>query len=123
MPVRGIRGATTCQEDAGSILAATRELLSAILAANPSLQTTDIASAWFTVTSDLQLVHPAKAARELGWTEVPLMCAREIDVPGSLPHCVRVLIHWNTDLPQSAVKPVYLHDAKELRPDLDHENR
>lgn len=123
MPVRGIRGATTCQEDAESILAATRELLSATLKSNPSLQTTDIASAWFTVTSDLQLVHPAKAARELGWTDVPLMCARELDVPGSLPHCVRLLIHWNTDLPQSAVKHVYLHDAVKLRPDLNHEIR
>jgi chorismate mutase len=120
MAVRGIRGATTSQADEASILAATRELLSAILKANPSLQTSDIASAWFTVTSDLQLVHPAKAARDMGWNEVPLMCASEIDVPGSLCNCVRVLIHWNTDLPQSAVKHVYLHDAAKLRPDLSH---
>lgn len=120
MAVRGIRGATTSQADEASILAATRELLSAILKANPSLQTSDIASAWFTVTSDLQLVHPAKAAREMGWNEVPLMCASEIDVPGSLCNCVRVLIHWNTDLPQSAVKHVYLHDAAKLRPDISH---
>lgn len=120
MAVRGIRGATTSQADEDSILASTRELLSAILKANPTLQTADIASAWFTVTSDLQLVHPAKAAREMGWNEVPLMCSREIDVPGSLPQCVRVLIHWNTDLSQSAVKHVYLHDAVKLRPDLNH---
>jgi chorismate mutase len=120
MAVRGIRGATTCQPDEASILAATRELLSAILKANPALQTTEIASAWFTVTGDLQLVHPAKAAREMGWKDVPLMCALEINVPGSLRHCVRVLIHWNTDLPQSAVKHVYLHDTVKLRPDLNH---
>ncbi|MRR29296.1 chorismate mutase [bacterium] len=120
MAVRGIRGATTCQADETSILAATRELLSAILQANPPLQTADMASVWFTVTSDLQLVHPAKAAREMGWNEVPLMCSREIDVPGSLPQCVRVLIHWNTDLPQSAIKHIYLHDAVKLRPDLSH---
>ena len=120
MAVRGIRGATTCSADEASILAATRELLSAILKANPSLQTSEIASAWFTVTSDLQLVHPAKAAREMGWNEVPLMCSREIDVPASLPQCVRVLIHWNTDLPQSGVKHVYLHEAVKLRPDLSH---
>jgi len=120
MAVRGIRGATTSQADEDSILTATRELLSAILKANPSLQTSDIASAWFTVTSDLQLVHPAKAARDMGWNEVPLMCASEIDVPGSLCNCVRVLIHWNTDLPQSAVKHIYLHDAAKLRPDLSH---
>jgi chorismate mutase len=122
MGLRGIRGATTCQADEASILAATRELLSAILRANPGLQTADIASAWFTVTNDLQLVHPAKAAREMGWNEVPLMCSSEIDVPGSLRQCVRVLIHWNTDLPQSAVKHVYLHDAAILRPDLSHAN-
>ena len=122
MAVRGIRGATTSQADEDSILAATRELLAAILKANPSLQTSDIASAWFTVTSDLQLVHPAKAAREMGWNEVPLMCASEIDVPGSLCNCVRVLIHWNTDLPQTAVKHVYLHDAAKLRPDISHAN-
>jgi len=120
MAVRGIRGATTSQADEASILSATRELLSAILKANPTLQTADIASAWFTVTSDLQLVHPAKAAREMGWNQVPLMCSSEIDVPGSLCQCVRVLIHWNTDLPQSAVKHVYLHDAVKLRPDLNH---
>jgi chorismate mutase len=120
MAVRGIRGATTSQAEEASILSATRELLSAILKANPSLQTSDIASAWFTVTSDLQLVHPARAARDMGWNEVPLMCASEIDVPGSLCNCVRVLIHWNTDLPQSAVKHVYLHDAVKLRPDLSH---
>lgn len=120
MAVRGIRGATTCSADEVSILAATRELLSAILKANPSLQTSEIASAWFTVTSDLQLVHPAKAAREMGWNEVPLMCSREIDVPASLGNCVRVLIHWNTDLPQSGVKHVYLHEAVKLRPDLSH---
>ncbi len=120
MAVRGIRGAITCQADEDSILAATRELLTAMLKANPSLQTADMASVWFTVTSDLQLVHPAKAAREMGWNEVPLMCSMEIDVPGSLPQCVRVLIHWNTDLPQSAVKHVYLRDAVKLRPDLSH---
>lgn len=120
MTVRGIRGATTCQAEEASILAATKELLSAILKANPALQTADIASAWFTVTSDLQFVHPAKAAREMGWNEVPLMCSRELDVPGSLAQCVRVLIHWNTELPQSAVKHLYLHAATQLRPDLNH---
>lgn len=122
MAVRGIRGATTCLADADAILVATRELLAAILKANPSLQTADIASAWFTVTNDLQLVYPAKAAREMGWNDIPLMCSTEIAVPGSLSHCVRVLIHWNTDLPQTAVKHVYLHEAVTLRPDLSHAN-
>ncbi len=122
MPVRGIRGATTCDANPQSVLNATSELLQAILAANPSLQTADIASAWFTVTPDLQVVHPARAARDLGWTDVPLMCGLEIDVPGSLPRCVRVLIHWNTDLPQTAIQHIYLREAVKLRPDLVHEN-
>ena len=120
MPVRGIRGATTCHPDVQSVLESTQELLLAILQANPTLKTEDIASAWFTVTDDLQVVHPAKAARQLGWTDVPLMCASEINVPESVPHCVRVLIHWNTDLRQNEVKHIYLRDAVQLRPDLKH---
>lgn len=122
MAVRGIRGATTCKAEVGDVLAASKELLLAVLKANPTLQPTEIASVFFTVTYDLQMVYPAKAARELGWTEVPLMCAVEINVPGSLPHCLRILIHWNTDLPQKDVQHVYLHDAVKLRPDLLHES-
>lgn len=121
MAIRGIRGATTCNEDADSMLAATKELILKLLSANPTLQSQDIASAIFTVTPDLQAVYPARAARDLGWTEVPLICALEINVPAALPHCIRVLIHWNTDLPQSAVHHVYLHEAVQLRPDLAHD--
>ena len=120
MPVRGIRGATTATEDQSeAILTATRELLGAIQTANPALNPADLASAIFTVTEDLIAAYPAKAARQLGWTEVPLMCAREIPVPGSLPGCIRVLLHWNTDLPQSAIRHVYLGEAAKLRPDLN----
>ncbi len=79
----------------------------------------DLASALFTVTEDLSAAYPAAAARELGWTDVPLICAREIPVPGGLPRCIRVLLHWNTDLPQSAIRHVYLGAAAALRPDLD----
>lgn len=119
MAVRGIRGATTvCDDDAEAILQATRELLLAICAENPSLQSADIASIFFTVTDDLHAAYPAKAARALGWGEVPLMCAREIPVPGSLPCCIRVMMLWNTDLEQNAVHHVYLHEAVTLRPDL-----
>jgi chorismate mutase len=119
MSVRGIRGATTTsQDEPGAILSATRELLAAILEANPSLCPEDIASALFTLTDDLSAAYPARAARELGWTDVPLMCAKEIPVPGSLPCCIRVLLHWNTSLPQSAVRHVYLREAAGLRPDL-----
>ena len=122
MPVRGLRGATTVEQDSPeAILAATRELLEALCAANPTLVTEDVASAVFTTTADLSSVFPAQAARQLGWEDVALMCAREIDVPGSLPACIRVLIHWNTDLPQKALQHVYLKRAAELRPDLSQE--
>ncbi len=119
MSVRGVRGATTASSDHPSeVLAATRELLRAMLQANPALQSSELASAFFTATPDLQNEYPAKAARQLGWSEVPLMCASEIAVPGSLPRCIRVLLHWNTDLPQSAIQHVYLGEAVVLRPDL-----
>jgi len=119
MSLRGIRGATVAQENnAEAILAATRELLLAIREANPTLQLEDITSIFFTVTDELNAVHPALAARQLGWGNVPLICAREIPVPNSLPSCIRVLLHWNTELSQNAVKHVYLHQATALRPDL-----
>jgi chorismate mutase len=119
MPIRGIRGAATVSKDEpGEILAVTRELLSAIVTANPSLRPENLASALFTTTLDLCSVYPAQAARQLGWEHVPLMCAQEIPVPGSLAHCIRVLLHWNTDLPQAEIQHVYLGEAASLRPDL-----
>jgi len=119
MPLRGVRGATVAEQDqAETILQATRELLEAILSANPTLKPADLASVFFSVTEDLAAAYPALAARELGWHQVPLLCSREIPVPGSLPRCIRVLLHWNTDLPQSAIRHVYLGAAAELRPDL-----
>ena len=119
MTIRGIRGATVArQDDPQEILSATRELLEGILAANPTLLPDDIASALFTVTADLNSAYPARAAREMGWTNVPLMCALEIPVPGSLARCIRVLLHWNTDLPQNQIQHVYLGAAASLRPDL-----
>ena len=119
MPTRGLRGATTVTTDTrDEVLAATKELLDALLRANPSLRTDDLASALFTVTDDIASVYPALAARQMGWDAVPMMCAREIPVVGSLPLCIRVLLHWNTDLPQSDVKHVYLREAVKLRPDL-----
>lgn len=119
MPVRGIRGATvTFADQPEAVLAATKELLENIQRANPSLETVDIASAIFTVSEDLASAYPAQAARELGWGDVPLLCAREIPVPGSLPKCIRVLLHWNTELPQNDIQHVYLGAAAKLRPDL-----
>jgi chorismate mutase len=119
MSLRGVRGAITVERDQPEeILAASGELLAAILQANPALQPEDLASVIFTVTGDLCSAYPAKAARQMGWTEVPLMCALEIPVPGGLPRCIRVLLHWNTGLPQQSIHHVYLKEAASLRPDL-----
>jgi prephenate dehydratase len=118
MPCRGIRGATTVAEDsAEAILAATRELLQALITAN-ELRPADLGGALFTVTPDLCAAFPAQAARALGWTGVPLLDAAEMAVPGSLPRCIRVLIYWNTEAPPQAIRHVYLRDAARLRPDL-----
>jgi chorismate mutase len=118
MPVRGIRGAITT--DANSVAAihgATTELLQAVAERN-NLDLNEIASAWFTVTPDLDATFPAYAARQLGWTSVPLICSTEIPVPGALASVIRVLLHYNTDLPQSAMHHVYLRGARSLRTDL-----
>ena len=119
MSVRGIRGATTIStNDAAAILEATEELLLAIQQANASLTPEDIASALFTMTADLNAAYPAKAARQLGWEKVPLICSQEIPVPDGLPYCIRVLLTWNTDLPQNKIHHIYLREAITLRPDL-----
>jgi chorismate mutase len=119
MPVRGIRGAITTPNDQPQLIReATQILLKGICEANPCLNSEDIASVIFTVTEDLVSDYPAHAAREFGWTQVPLLCTREIPVPNSLNLCIRVLIQWNTDLPQASIRHVYLRDAVALRPDL-----
>ena len=115
---RGIRGATTAAANTEeAILAATRELLEALVARN-DISLDAIASAFFTVTDDLDAVHPARAARQLGWDQVALLCAREIPVPGSVPRCVRVLLHVNTEQSPAALRHVYLHGAAALRPEF-----
>ncbi len=117
MAVRGIRGATTVQSDtADGVLSATRELLEALVAAN-GIVPGDIASVIFTVTPDLRSEYPARAARLMGWTEVALLGATEMDVAAGLKGCIRVLLHVNTDRPQSAIRHVYLREARALRPD------
>ena len=121
MPVRGIRGATVVREDRSeAILAATRELLEAIVAAN-DVAVDDIVSAIFTVTPDLSSEYPARAARSLGWNNVALLGATEVDVPGRLPRCIRVLLHLNTDKQQSQIRHIYLDAARSLRPDLSRD--
>ena len=119
MPIRGIRGATTVTADQPElILQATRELLEEILAENEGMRSEDIASAIFTVTDDLISTFPAQAARQMGWDLVPMLCAREIPVQKSLSHVIRVLVQWNTNMPQDRITHVYLRDAVKLRPDL-----
>ena len=121
MTVRSIRGATSVDvNDAEPIIAATRELLERIVAAN-GLATEDVASVIFTATSDLDAAYPARAAREMGWVHVPLLCMQEMAVVGSLPRCIRVLVLWNTDRPAGQVRHVYLRRARVLRPDLVEE--
>jgi chorismate mutase len=116
MYCRGIRGATTAnQNDREEILAATRELLQLMVSLN-DLIVEDIASIIFTVTEDLDAVFPALAARQLGWNEIALMCMREIPVPNSLSKCIRVLLHVNTSRSASEIQHVYLRDAISLRP-------
>lgn len=116
--VRGIRGAIGVPENSrDAILAATRRLLLALQDAN-SFDCHDLASITFTATPDLNAAFPAEAARQLGWTSIPLLSATEIAVPGAMPRVVRVLALWNTNVPQQAVKHLYLDGAEQLRPDL-----
>ncbi len=118
--VRGIRGAITVDEDTPeAILSATRELLQAILEANGIRNHQELAAIVFTVTEDLVSAFPAEAARQLGMHRVPLLSAREVPVPGSLPRVIRVLALWNTEKPQEEVRHVYLREATRLRPDLE----
>lgn len=117
MYCRGIRGATTADANTPeAILQATRELLLLLIEAN-DLDSADIGSAIFTTTTDLNAEFPAIAARQLGWHDVALMCGHEMDVPGSLRHCIRVLIHWNTSKTQAEIRHVYIRGARSLRPD------
>ena len=118
MSCRGIRGAISVHANfPDAIIAATRELLEQIVAAN-DLQVEDLASVIFTATPDLDAAYPARAAREMGWVMVPLLCMQEMKVAGSLPRCVRVLVLWNTDKPPDQIRHVYLGKARTLRPDL-----
>ncbi|MGL4553320.1 MAG: chorismate mutase [Gemmataceae bacterium] len=112
---RGVRGATFVADDTPeAILSATRELLAAIADAN-GIATEDIASAFFTSTPDLRSAFPARAARELGWSDVPLLGATEIDHATGPRRCVRVLLHWNTTRAQRDVIHVYLRGSDAMR--------
>ena len=115
---RGVRGATTAEGNtAEEILKATRELLALLIRQN-GIRKEDVASAVFSTTPDLDAEFPALAARQLGWMDVALMCNNELDVPGSLRRCIRVLIHWNTEKSAEEILHVYIKGAARLRPDL-----
>ena len=117
MRCRGVRGATTVQENTpDAILEATTELLTELMRVN-GFQVGDVASAFFTTTRDLNAEFPAVAANRMGWADVALLCGHEMDVPGSLAMCLRVLLHVNTEKQQHELKHIYLRGATVLRPD------
>lgn len=119
MYVRGIRGATTVEHnDAEEILAATTELLQAVIEQN-EVAAEDVGAVLITLTADLDAAFPARAIRSIrGWELVPLMCSNEVPVKGSLEKCIRLLLLVNTTKAQHEIKHVYLNKAKILRPDL-----
>ena len=120
MLCRGIRGAITVDSNTSQdILAASRELLEEMVAAN-DVNREDIAAALFTTTNDLDADFPAKAARAMGWNDAPLTCGNEIPVPGSLGRCLRILLLINTEKRADEIVHVYLKGASVLRPDREY---
>lgn len=118
MACRGVRGATTVEANSrDAILEETRKLLALMIRYN-GIEPEDVGSAVFSLTKDLNAEFPALAARQLGWLDVPLLCGYELEVPGSLSKCIRILVHWNTDKPQHDIVHVYIQGAQKLRPDL-----
>jgi chorismate mutase len=116
--VRALRGATTVDvDDRDHVLARVEVLLSAMFERN-DLQADDLISVIFTATPDLHAVFPAEAARRFGLGHVPLLCARELDVEGAVPRCVRVLMHLTTERSPGELRHVYLENARSLRDDL-----
>jgi chorismate mutase len=116
--VRGLRGATTLEADTvEQVTARSQELMRQIMVRN-DLCEDDIVSVLFTATADVNSAFPATAVREIGFGAVPLLCAAEIDVPGSMPLCIRVLLHVHTTKTKEEIHHVYLHGAQGLRDDL-----
>ena len=117
--MRGIRGAISVESnDREEILEATRELLTTILDRNAVSNFEDVVSAVFTTTPDLTACFPAEAARKIGMSHVPLLCASEIAVEGGMPRCIRILLHVLSDVSQQDIVHVYLREAANLRPDI-----
>lgn len=119
---RGVRGAITVKENnSWEILSATQELMEKIVAKN-KIEKEQVASVFFSMTADLNAIFPAEAARKLGWTDVPLFCSKEIEVPDSLPYCIRILMLVNMERSSLQIQHIYLRDACKLRPDLSSNN-
>jgi len=120
MLCRGVRGATTIDENTREeVLKATRQLLALMIRQN-GIEPQDVASAIFTTTADINAEFPALAARQMGWLDVPLLCTHEISVPGALQKCIRIMLHWNTNKSQQDIVHVYVKGAVRLRPDLSN---
>lgn len=119
MTVRGLRGATTVERDeAENVLKATEDLVKEVAQAN-QVQPEDIISVLVSTTPDVRSTFPAKAVRSIeGWKYVPVMCTHEMDVPGGMPLCIRILMHANSEVPQKEVVHIYQNEAIKLRPDL-----
>jgi chorismate mutase len=116
--VRALRGATTVEHDTREqITERVVELLSELMDRN-GIDHDDLISVWFTATDDIHAMFPAEAARKVGFGDVPLICARELDITGATPRCVRVLIHLASELARDELHHVYLHGARGLRDDL-----
>ena len=117
MACRGVRGATTVEENTPeAIVQGTHELLTSLIQDN-GIRQEDVASAIFTTTPDLNAAFPAQAARNMGWHNVAMICGHEMNVPSSLHRCIRILLHWNTEKAADQIVHVYIRGAERLRPD------
>ena len=119
MMMRGIRGAITVSADhPDEILKETKKLVLEMAKEN-DVEPDQVASVIISTTTDISSAFPAKAVRTIDdWTYVPVMCTHEMDVPGSMPLCIRVMLHANTAKSQQEINHIYMNDAVKLRPDL-----
>lgn len=124
MVTRGIRGATTVEEDREDlVLQATKALIIEMVAQN-DVEIDDIASVIVSTTTDVTSVFPARAIRSIeGWEYVPVMCTHEMDVPGAIQKCIRLMMHVNTNKAQREIEHIYQNAAVRLRPDLVKEDK
>ncbi len=117
--IRGVRGAITVQQNAEDEISTATERLAKQMIKENEIDPDTVASVFISVTEDITAGFPAKALRQIeGWSLVPVMCMQEIPVPGSLPKCIRIMFHVNTDARQNEINHIYLEGASVLRPDL-----